>query len=198
MNPKGVNLLTEEFKMDIKWWIKYVKCYNGVSMMLEPTWSVPNGIIETDSCLTGCGAVCGNQYFHTRFPQNIVQKDLQINVLEMLCIVVSVQLWSDVFQCKRILIRSDSMVSVNALNHLNTRNRDLQACVRKILYVCGLNDFQVKLVHVPGAHNTISDALSRWHLNDMYQEKFKILTKHRSMVQRNVHDHLFMLDDDWL
>jgi hypothetical protein len=198
MNRSGYTSITEEFKLDIKWWLKYIVSYNGVSMMLEPRWYAPDEIIETDACLSGCGAVCGEEFFHMEFPQELLNLELQINVLEMITILVAVQLWSNVLKCKKVLVKCDNMVSVNAFNNLNSRNRLLQACVRDILYICGSQDFQIKLVHIPGCENRTSDALSRWHLGSIYRDQFHASVEGRNMYQRNVDPSMFVVKDHWL
>jgi hypothetical protein len=198
MKVKGYTKVTDEFKMDVRWWLKYVEHYNGVSFMLEPDWYSPDEIIETDACLSGCGSICGSEYFHTEFPSNVLEQEFQINILEMLCVLVAIQLWSDKLHCKRILIKCDNMVSVDALNNLKTRNRMLQACVRHILYVCGQNNFLVKMVHVPGCDNRVSDALSRWHLDQVYIDQFHTLTQGRFIQQKTVDKSMFTVSDNWL
>ena len=84
--------LTNDFKRDLKWWSKFIDTYNGVSIMPETFWSSPDSQFSTDACLLGCRGIHGNFCFHTKFPQFILDKKLDINQLEMLAVVVGLKL----------------------------------------------------------------------------------------------------------
>ena len=82
----------------------FVQNFNGVSMLPEAHWSVPDAILATDACPTGCGTVSPSQYFHTEFPNFILALGLSIYPLELLTIVVAVKLWREELSGKCILI----------------------------------------------------------------------------------------------
>ena len=52
--------------------IDILPLYNGVSMMILEEWSNPDEIFSSDSCLSGCGGFWLRNYFHTNFPDVIV------------------------------------------------------------------------------------------------------------------------------
>ena len=58
-NHHHVNL-TAEFRKDIAWWRRFLRAYNGVSMISTAQWSSPGEVFTTDACLTGCGGLCGD------------------------------------------------------------------------------------------------------------------------------------------
>ena len=66
-NHHHVNL-TAEFRKDIAWWRCFLRAYNGVSMISTAQLSSPGEVFTTYACLTGCGGLCGDQYFHAVFP----------------------------------------------------------------------------------------------------------------------------------
>ena len=55
MPAQGQKLIPCDMRMDIEWWIQFAPTFNGVSLMLENTWSLPDACIESDSCLMGVG-----------------------------------------------------------------------------------------------------------------------------------------------
>ena len=61
-NHHHVNL-TAEFRKDIAWWRRFLRAYNGVSMISTAQWSSLGEVFTTDACLTGCGGLCGDQLF---------------------------------------------------------------------------------------------------------------------------------------
>ena len=86
---------------DLNWWHTYLPYFNSVSMMsLEKCR--PYEEFATDSCLTGCGGVSGNEYFHAEFPSFIQDLNLHINALELLTIVVALRIWGHKFKGKRL------------------------------------------------------------------------------------------------
>ena len=59
--------LSTEFRKDICWWLCFITVYNGISIIPTQLWSEPDSVFSMDACLTGCGSMSSNQYFHTVF-----------------------------------------------------------------------------------------------------------------------------------
>ena len=70
-------------RKDLLWWRTFLPHYNGVSMMPMERWSLPDEVVATDACLSGCGAWFDTQseYFHAEFPEEINMLNLSINTL---------------------------------------------------------------------------------------------------------------------
>ena len=98
------HVIPEYVKKDLLWWNEFLPQYNGISMMELENWSNPDAIFRSDSCSTGCGGFWNDFYFHTKFPDFILNQNFHISVLEMLAIVVSLKLWGSYFKGKRIVI----------------------------------------------------------------------------------------------
>ena len=167
-----VIVLTDDFKLDLRWWDEFVSIYNGASMIPEEQWSAPDAVICTDSCETGCGGYCGSEFFHSSFPGAILQQDLCIHNLEILAVVVAVRLWSGEVKGRKILVYCDNEASVSAINSGKSTDRFTAAALRELWYWCCLADFQIRALHIPGVENRLADYLSRWHLEEKYQHKF--------------------------
>ena len=91
----------------------------------------PDEEFATASCLTGCGGVSGNEYFHAEFPSFIQDLDLHINALELLTIVVALRIWGHKFKGKRLVVHCDNLSSCLVLNKGSTRCGFMQACLRE-------------------------------------------------------------------
>ena len=80
----GKRAITQEVKDDVHWWIEFAPKFNGVSLMLENDWCLPNELLSTDSCLTGGGGFSQGDFFHWSFPRYILDLNCNINQLECL------------------------------------------------------------------------------------------------------------------
>ena len=155
-------LVPTEFKKDVNWWRAFLLLYNGVSMMAMEELESPDSTFATDACLTGCGGVTHDQYFHCRFPKFIRDRNLHINELEMLTISVAVKLWGHLWFGKRLVIYGDNLVSVLVMNYGKTRNVWLQSCLKEILFFAAKYGFEIRAKHICGVENRAADWLSRW------------------------------------
>ena len=96
--------------------------YNGISMMAVEEWYKPDEIFATDACLDGCGAFFQRRFFQSRFPVFIRERQLHINALAMLALVVSLKVWSPWLKGKRIVVYCDNQATVNILNKGSSRD----------------------------------------------------------------------------
>ena len=88
---QGFITLDEEFKRDVAWFATFLPKYNGIHFIDS---SIDDMQIEVDSCMTGCGGIHGDEYYHVEFPVSITAQKRPICHLEMLNILVAVKLWS--------------------------------------------------------------------------------------------------------
>ena len=49
--------LSTEFRRDIAWWLRFMRTYNGVSIISSLVWTAPDAVFSTDACLSGCGGL---------------------------------------------------------------------------------------------------------------------------------------------
>ena len=102
--------LDEDLKLDLLWWNTFLPLYNGVSIMLSEEFSSPDEILSVDACLLGCGGWMNGRYFHSSFPNFLLDQNLNINLCEMLTIVVALKLWGHMLVNKKVVINCDNMV----------------------------------------------------------------------------------------
>ena len=126
--------LSVEFRNDIAWWIAFVQIYNGVSLIPSSIYSSPDHVFSTDACMTGCGALCAESYFHAQFPKCVINKDHDINCLELLTVVVAVKVWGSKWRGMNIQIFVDNLTTVLAINSGASRNDFISACLRELWF----------------------------------------------------------------
>ena len=71
----------------------------------------------------------------------------------------------------------------------------MQKCLREIRFHSAKFNFRVRVVHLPGDQNRISDSLSRWHLSDSYKKEFEKATKGHKLSETVVSN--FTIADYW-
>ena len=153
------------FKKDLLWWKRFVRQYNGVSLIPHVSISAPDAVFAVDACLTGCGGVFGNQYFHAQFPKHIIAiSDNNINFLELLTLTIAVKLWGKSLEGLSIQVFCDNSSAVTVLNSGKTRSVLLNDCLRELFFY--LAKFQVSVfgVNISGVDNRLPDLLSRWEV----------------------------------
>ena len=166
-------------------------------MISTAQWSSPGEVFTTDACLTGCGGLCGDQYFHAAFPSFVVQQTLDINCLELLTIIVALKLWGLRWSGLRLTVRCDNAVAVTVLNTGWCRNSFLNSCLCELCYLAAIHEFEIRAVHVPGVSNCYADILSRWASNNLAgRTEFLAHVQHVNLQAVLVPDDMFQFDND--
>ena len=164
--------LSAEFRKDIRWWMRFINVYNGVSFIPTQLWSVPNSIFSTDACLTGCDGMSFEQYFHVEFPPEVLLRFTAIHLLETLAIVIALRLWGCHWRGLRIMVYCDNFSVVSSLNSGRIQDKLLVVCLRDIWFLATVHEFEIRACRLPSYKNRGADLLSRWHLNPSFQNEF--------------------------
>ena len=164
--------LSAEFRKDIRWWLRFINVYNGVSLIPTQLWSTPDSLFSTDACLTGCGGMSSEQYFHVEFPQEVLLQFPTIHLLEALAIVIALRLWGRQYRGLRIMVYCDNVSVVSSLNSGRVQDKLLAVCLREIWFLAALYEFEIRACHLSSSENRGADLLSRWHLNSSFQNEF--------------------------
>ena len=153
--------ISSEIRADLQWWLQFLVRFNGVSIIPPPAYN-PD-VLFTDACLAGVGGHFRDQRFQVQFPAVILSsQQYNINVKELLAIIVALRLWGLHMQGSRILLRSDNLDTVLAINNRRSRSPMIQQCLRVIWYLCASHDIDLHAEHLPGYLNVAADLLSRW------------------------------------
>ena len=172
MTRKKVIKLSSAFRKDLRWWSLFMEKFNGVAFIPPSVWDEPDVTFSTDSCLKGCGGICGVEYFHTIFPSFIQAQGLPIHKLEMLAVLIGVRVWGKSLQGLRLQIYCDNSAAVDVINSSKTRDPFMASCLRELWLEVSTYCFELRAVHLPGEDNRVADWLSRWNLDRKYQDQF--------------------------
>ena len=137
--------LTEEANRDIKWFKKFLPIFNGKSFFVKRYF---HHEIQLDACLTGIGAVCKNEIYAQKFPENF--KDMHISCLEMMNILVAIRVWATAWAGKNVEIHCDNASVVSVLIFGKTKDPDLATISRNIFMLCSKFDIYFHISHIEG------------------------------------------------
>ena len=153
--------ITRASRLDLQAWSLFLAHFNGRSMMDQRRWhSSPGLVLETDAAGGGgIGAICGRHWLHGTWPQWLC--DVDISVKELIAIVVPIDVWSDAFANRCVLIRSDNSAVVAEINAQSSRSPMAMQWLRYLFLISVRYNILVRAQHIPGVQNAAPDALSR-------------------------------------
>ena len=153
--------LTQDFFRDIKWFLKFLPAFNGVTFFRKsPIQSLDS--LHLDACLSGLGAIWNNRVYSTPIIP-IPNFTLTIVHLEMWNIVIALRMWGHLWRHSSIQIFCDNLAVVQVMNTHKTRDPFLSICDRNVWLLAALYDIQLQVQHVRGKDNAEADLLSRLH-----------------------------------
>ena len=123
--------------------------------------------LSSDASLTGCGAVCGTEWFPLPFPDSWSQ--FHISVKELLPIVMSVHVWGTRWRDQRIMFLCDNSAVVDVINKRTSADKKLMALIRKLVMSTLVFNIDFRAKHIPGKINIVSDAISHFQLDKARQ-----------------------------
>ena len=101
-----------------------------------------------------------------------------IAYLEMINILVSVKDWHVQWANLSVMIKCDNQAVVSVLSIGRTHDQPLATYARNIFMWLSAFNIDIKVVHVPGKLNLVTDLLSRWHDTTNNHEKLAQLVQH--------------------
>lgn len=150
-------------KSDVDWWCQGLNFFHGTTPF-NVDIPVPNSQFATDACLSGGAGHYLNHWFYTSWVTDMpTYANCHINVLELLTVLVAAKRWGHLWQGDHIIVRSDNMATVSAVNHSTSRSPELLSLVKEIFWLSVRFNFRLSAVHIPGKLNVLSDHLSRLH-----------------------------------
>ena len=170
LDPHKTTVLSWGFRRDIKFFSDMMPNFKGVKMMDKADLPAQH-LLELDACLSGCGAISGEEFYGREFPEFVQAEGHTIAHLEMLNIVVAVKLWWPKWSGYKVRIYCDNMNSVLALQSSRARDPYMQACAREIYLYTARHDILLLPSHCPGVAMERADALSREHLERRYSKR---------------------------
>ena len=185
----GVKKIMADIRKDLLWWRLFMIEYNGVSLLWLHDTISPDIVIVTDSSLDAAGAICNNEFFHARYPEEIKTQFSGIGQLEMLAIILAIKMWTPFIQGKFIRLTYDNEACVQIVKSGKSRDKCLQMSLRELNMILARNDSLLKLVHIFSKDNKLPDKLSRWYILGTARRQALSLT--RKMKRRTVMNEMY-------
>ena len=178
---------------DIRWWLRLLSQWNGVSLFQYCQWVYLEDLVVTTNAAKsqGIGLIFGTQWCSFSWP-NDMPSSVHISVLELIPIVIAASLWGPQWQRKRILLRCDNSAVVSCLNSGLPKHPHLAFLVRELSMIAVVHNFSFKAVHVPGVDNRAADALSRFNI-PLFRSLMPQANENPSHVAPELIRHLLIL-----
>ena len=91
-----------------------------------------------------------------------------ISIKELLPIVIATTIWGQDFVGKTILVRSDNVAAVAAINHQTSPVKEVAHLLRCLAFIMARFNIRLQATHIPGILNDIADALSRNNMSTFF------------------------------
>lgn len=155
-------LVKLEMCHNLAWWQTFLPLYNSVWVIKEADWSIADFRFTTDACLTRGVATCLDKCLTFPFLDFVLHTASHIYALELFTVIDAVKFWATGLQHRRFLVSCDNEVVVTLINSSSTKDPFMQRSLGQLWFTSALHDVDLRVQHIPGEHNTLAYALSRW------------------------------------
>ncbi|CAF1481001.1 unnamed protein product [Didymodactylos carnosus] len=166
--------LSREARLDLGMWSSFLQNWNTRSLFLELA-TISNADLElfTDaSGSIGHGAIFQDRWFSGTWDVDflgLAQNTRESALIELFPIVAAAFIWGSLWQRKRIVFYCDNEPLVYILNKGRSQCPLIMRFIRRLTLISMEHSFYVTAQHIPGIHNSISDALSRQQIHKFRQ-----------------------------
>ena len=173
---EGPHRLNEEVMRDIGWWFRFVREWNGVSLLYEVEWQHATKIcLFTDACDDGYGCCLGNHWCHGKFTEEqllrarnkeSVSNTRSMPFLELLALVLAASTWGHMWKGQKICFVTDCMPVKDAMTNLRSPSNRLMRLIRHLSSLAARFQFDFKCEWIEGELNVLADHLSRSRIQE--------------------------------
>ena len=150
--------LNVEFRSDLYWWHLFLGNWNGICFLPLP--SLPAFTIQTDaSGAWGCGGYLAGEWFQFAWDQEWIAETIMAK--ELVPIVISCAIWGPQLYRQQVLFQCDNTGVVAAVQKGSAKEPTVTQLLRVLWFFVAYYNIHVTIEHIPGAHNTTADMLSR-------------------------------------
>jgi hypothetical protein len=156
--------LSTDFKADVQWWHDFAADWNGKEMMVDDTPIGQSRFVTDASGYGVCAVFDGRFFIREHCP---VTRTWHINETECLAAFLAAVQWCQLWRDQHILVESDNMVTVWAINKGTSRSPIIMAMLRQLFWLSAKFNFRITARHVKGLDNRLADAGSRGDIHAM-------------------------------
>ena len=197
--------LTEGCRLDIQWWNRYLRRFNGIEMLYpsDPLMLSLDQLLETtalvncgDAQPNGGGAYFGGEYWSRSFPDWLRDPAIGIHCKEFWVVVASAWLWGEAWRGSMVYVFCDNVAVVEVLDKEKPRDPRMQELLREYLYIVCTRGFTPIFRRVGTLENEVADFISRNH--DQSATAAYFLSNNLPMrTCIPAPDHLFAFGSNW-
>ena len=147
-------------------WKDFISNRNGENFFLSCEWYASDTLnLHTDaSGLLGFGGIFGKKRFQGKWQplQRLGQPGISIAWQELFAIIVACQIWGDLLADQRIKFHCDNEAVVSIINSKRSPIPRVMVLMRHLTLLTLKDNMYIHAVHIPGKHNDIADAISRF------------------------------------
>ena len=197
--------LTEECKLDIQWWNRYLRRFNGVELIyhddpllidLEDALQVGVLINCGDAQMWGGGSYYQDEYWSQPFPLWLRDPLIPIHTKEFFVVLASAWMWGDRWRGSIIYIYCDNDAVVEVLDKEKPKDEMMMAMLREFMYLVCIKGFTPAFRKVGTKENFVADHISRCH-DPKLTERFFIQNKIPPKRKVTIPDNFFKLHCNW-
>ena len=201
---KKVDLM-EDCKLDIQWWNRYLRRFNGVELIyhddpllidLEDALQVGVLVNCGDAQMWGGGSYYKDEYWSQPFPLWLRDPQIPIHTKEFFVVLASAWLWGDSWRGSIIYIYCDNDSVVEVLDKEKPKDEMMMSMLREFMYLVCLKGFTPIFRKVGTKENFVADHISRCHDPEL-TEKFFIQNKIPPKKKITIPDSFFKLHCNW-
>jgi hypothetical protein len=168
--------LNLQCRLDIEFWLRFLKEWNGVSMFYEPniTRAVDMHLYTDAASTVGFSAYFDGLYFAETWPPQLLtdlglDKTTSMSFMELYPIVASAVKWGHSWGTKRVLFSTDNLGVVEIIRKGRSHSPLIMKLMRRLTWCAATNNFTVLSEHVYGKDNILADALSRFQMDKFFK-----------------------------
>lgn len=152
--------VTEEFLLDIKWFLAYARAANGIHIYHLDR---PQIELECDSSKEGGGGHSRHLCYAWKYSSQHKTLYDAIHQLEAINVVLAYKTLAPHLNIPgaHVTIFTDNSASSFAIQSGKTKDKVLASCSREMWLQAAKNDHLISIVHKPGEQLVLADALSR-------------------------------------
>ena len=188
--------ISDNARLDIKWWYKFLPTFKGESVMWLINTIEPSRTLATDACLQAAGAVYDRECFTVTFPQTF-RSEYSITHLELWAIIIAVRLWGNKLRGTITLCKTDNEAVSKIVNTGRSHDDRLQVLLRELLWWAASYEVKIVTRHLEGKLNVLPDLLSRWGEGDHVRKSFMKNPEAKNVKFKQIPSTWFKLHHTW-
>ena len=163
--------MTKDTKLDLLWWLAFLRTFNGTMPIANTR---PSTSVSIDSCKLAGGGFYQGDFVYTPWSQEMTS--MPINYLEVLSLEPAAYRWAHLWRNKRVYVHCDNQCAVTIINKGSSRNPTVMSSLRRVFWLSVVYNFRIRAVYYPGISNRLSDCVSRLHEPGGVERLFQCMT----------------------